>query len=213
MYAQGYLQTQRRHPLGLAAAVAINGGAVAALMLFQPAIGTHVPDIIKIIDIDRVIDEPPPIPLPPPVEHKTVVKRVDRIVEAPPSSGGETLASNTDDAFPIRAGGGEAIVTPPPIHEPVTVKAGWSSRYAGDLQPPYPPAMQRMAIEGAVKVRILVGADGRAKDIVAVSSDNDAFFAATRAWGLRHWRFTPETRDGEPVEAWLTTTVRFRLER
>ena len=71
--------------------------------------------------------------------------------------------------------------------------------------------MQRLGIEGSVTVRVLVGSDGRPLRIEAVKVDQDSFLTATRDWAMKHWRFAPATRDGEPYEEWRTMTVRFTM--
>ncbi len=59
---------------------------------------------------------------------------------------------------------------------------------------------------------MLIGTDGRVKRAERVSAASDAFWAATERRALDKWRFRPATRDGVPVEAWRTMTVRFELE-
>jgi periplasmic protein TonB len=48
--------------------------------------------------------------------------------------------------------------------------------------------------------------------IEMVRTDQDAFFAATREWGMKNWRFKPATRDGAPFQEWRTMTVRFEMD-
>ncbi len=61
-------------------------------------------------------------------------------------------------------------------------------------------------------MRVLVGADGRVRQVERVSATSDAFFMATESQALRRWRFKPGTRDGVAQEAWRVMTVTFRLE-
>jgi protein TonB len=61
-------------------------------------------------------------------------------------------------------------------------------------------------------VRVLIGTDGRVKEVQQISAASTAFFEATRKQALTKWRFTPGTRDGAPVEAWRTMAVRFELD-
>ena len=84
-------------------------------------------------------------------------------------------------------------------------------RYADAFQPDYPASEQRMGNDGKVTVRVLIGTDGRVKQIERVSATSDAFFRATETQALRRWRFRPGTRDGVPQEAWRTMTVTFVL--
>jgi protein TonB len=63
-----------------------------------------------------------------------------------------------------------------------------------------------------VTVRIVIGADGRVKQVEKLKATSDAFFRATEQQALRHWRYKPATLDGKPVESRTTVTVRFRLD-
>jgi protein TonB len=66
-----------------------------------------------------------------------------------------------------------------------------------------------MGNPGKVTVRVLIGTDGRVKQVEPVTATSDAFFRATRDQALRRWRFRPGTRDGVPQEAWRTMSVTF----
>ena len=68
--------------------------------------------------------------------------------------------------------------------------------------------MIRAEMEGFATVRVLIGTDGRVKQVEA---SDTAFLDATRKQALSKWRFLPATRDGEPVESWREMTVRFQL--
>ncbi|MEY2926650.1 MAG: hypothetical protein RL367_1127, partial [Pseudomonadota bacterium] len=99
----------------------------------------------------------------------------------------------------------------PPAPSPILTSARVDARYASTLQPEYPAAMVRQEIEGVAKVKVLIGVDGRVKDIVNLGSDNQAFFDATSKQALSKWRFKPATRDGVAVESWSVQTVKFQM--
>ena len=61
------------------------------------------------------------------------------------------------------------------------------------------------------RVTVLVGTDGRVKDIQLIESPHEDFWSATRKQALRKWRFTPATKDGKPVESWMTLKVLFQI--
>ena len=112
----------------------------------------------------------------------------------------------SDPVFSDPGFGEEAVPLPP---EPVRIAARIDPR--SELQPPYPASEERAANEGSVKVRLLVGADGRVKAVEQLSATSDAFWRATEKQALRHWRFKPATVDGKPVESRLVLTVHFQL--
>ncbi|MBA3898269.1 MAG: energy transducer TonB [Sphingomonadaceae bacterium] len=218
MAASGYLQQKPRSPGALAIVLALHAGVLTAVFLAHEELGPRINGSFPRRDYPpaRIVD-PPPIPQPLP-HPRGARERIDKPLT--PSAGSEDTTTAT---FPLQGGGSGAatsdgegtIVEPPfvPPAAPVIAEPRLDPRFARDVQPPYPPTMQRQEVEGSVTVRVLVGADGRVLRIEAVSIDRDAFLNATRDWALRHWRFTPGTRDGVPVEAWRTMTVRFRLER
>ena len=98
-----------------------------------------------------------------------------------------------------------------PITEPVFVQPKLNTRYAGQFQPRYPAGLLRLEEEGVVSVKVLVGTNGRAKDIKLLSTPHPDFWESTRKHALRKWRFTPATEDGKPVESWITLKVKFEI--
>jgi protein TonB len=102
----------------------------------------------------------------------------------------------------------EAIKITP---DPVIVGARLNTRYAEQFQPAYPPGQLRLEQEAEVSVRVLVGSDGRVKQIELIDSPQVDFWSATRKQALKKWRFTPATKDGKPFESWMTLKVRFEI--
>ena len=112
-------------------------------------------------------------------------------------------SSGTGDGIPF-----EAIRI---AADPVIVGARLDSRYADRFQPAYPVGQLRLEREAEVSVRVLVGSDGRVKQIELIDSPHEDFWNATRKQALKSWRFTPATRDGKPFESWMTLKVRFEI--
>lgn len=221
MQAEGFLTRRERHPVALGTAVAINAAAVAALLLVK---GDYVPVPPRIIDIINIpIEEPPPpepAPIPPKAETPVappvpipdpVVPIVDPI--EPP------IITARIDPYPIPVttglaggGGGQGVAKADPA-PPVLVAARVDPRYKRLLQPPYPPRLQRLEIEGRVVVKVLIGTDGRVKDVRIVYADDDGFADVTERQARDKWRFEPATRDGQPVESWKELVLRFEIAR
>ena len=95
--------------------------------------------------------------------------------------------------------------------DPVIVSPRLNSRYADQFQPVYPPGQLRLEREAEVSVRVLVGTDGRVKQIELIDSPHSDFWSATRKQALNKWRFTPATRDGKPFASWMALKVRFQI--
>ncbi|MCW4462252.1 TonB family protein [Sphingomonas sp. BT-65] len=220
MYADRYHSTASR-PAGAGAALLISGAMILGLYYAGPTI---MPGSITTVLTGRNIPLPeptPPKPKPQPPAEQAIKSRTtppitqpDPRVVLPPTG---PAIGTTPDPGPVTfdppgdPGPASGGITVDPPRAPVLVSAAVDPRYADALQPPYPPSAIRGGIEGSVKVRALIGVDGRVKVIEVVKSPNDVLADATRRHALARWRFKPATRDGIPVEGWKTMTMRFQI--
>ena len=102
------------------------------------------------------------------------------------------------------------IITPPKakaVFTPPTMDARFASRF----QPEYPGTMRRLELSGTVRIRVLVGTDGRVIKAERISATQDDFWDATKKQALTQWRFRPATKGDTKVEAWFTIDVKFEL--
>ena len=159
------------------------------------------------LKVDKPIDEPetPPIFAPKPEIE----------ILQPPKPGPTVTESETGTTI-LNGGGGDdggtgTIRQLPEPPMPVFKAALRDPRFARDLQPDYPVGKLRLEIEGSATVRVLVGTDGRVRQVQVVRASDADFAKATERQALRSWRFKPATRDGVPVEDWQTLTVRFDI--
>lgn len=208
MHSGGYLDRSVTHasPSRLAIVIAFHGAAIAALMLAKPDVIPHVD--WKTLTVDNIEAEklpPPEAGLPPP-------KRAEKSNIDQPESVVATNNNNSGTAFPPSLPDKDSTIIPmlPPQTAPVMVEARFLKGV--EVQPDYPSSLARQEIEGVVTVRVLIGTDGRVKEVQQVSATDPEFFVATKRQALRHWRFTPATRDGVAIESWREMTVRFKLE-
>lgn len=219
MTADGFLNQKQRHPAAMAAAIAINAAAVAAVMLAKSGyVVVPHPGAIPIIDI---FDPPPPDPVVP-IEPPKAQQPKDPVFVPPPRvpSGKEAQGDpiETTRVLPPGSGVGSSegtstAVTPKadPTPLPVLTEPMPLAGAVRDFQPPYPPQLLRTGIEGTAVVRVLVGTNGRVKQVAIISADDPLFGDATERQALRKWRFKPATRDGVAVESWKQMTVRFEI--
>ena len=219
MYADRFTGGRRFNPAGLLAAVGINAGVVAALMIAAPYVARAPDDTLETTNVP-LPPPPEPIDIKPPQPRTSAARperidTVDPVIPRPADDGPIVFADPlppvpgpTGTATGTGDGTGTAI-DPPAPPAPVIVAPGLDPRYAGDLQPDYPAAERRMGNPGKVTVRVLIGPDGRVKQVEPVSATSDAFFRATRDQALRRWRFRPGTRDGVAQAAWRTMSVTF----
>ncbi len=75
--------------------------------------------------------------------------------------------------------------------------------------PEYPKKARDKHRQGTVALRIVVGVNGLPSDIAVTRSlSHDFDKAAVDA--VKKWKFSPATKDGEPVSAYITIEVSFR---
>jgi len=216
------MYADRRHskfdPGSMGLALALNGTIVIGLIAFA------APHFVPRVDHPLIVEPialkppPPPVDVPPPPEAHEEAKlpppsAVDIVEPLVPTTAPDSPVFPPEPPTPpaptggIGTGGGvEPIKLPPVVIGPVR-----DPRYAANFQPEYPAIERRLGHEGRVVVKVLVGVDGRVKQVQKVSAASDEFFAVTERRALDKWRFKPGTRDGVPIEAWQTVSLSFVL--
>lgn len=103
--------------------------------------------------------------------------------------------------------------TPQPPAPPSGVAATPARQLSGQItSDDYPAAAIRAEQQGTVRIRFVVGADGRASACeVAESSGSAALDSASCQLTVRRFRFRPATRDGVPVQSMATRSITWRL--
>lgn len=79
------------------------------------------------------------------------------------------------------------------------------------VEPDYPPEAEFKRLEGDVIFRIIIGKDGRVKEIHLRRGSPGLVGAAAKA--LSKWRYDTIKFNGEPVEVETFATLGFRLAR
>lgn len=205
-------------PGSMALALTLTVGPLAALVM-----GLQITQVIRQPRDIGIFDVAPDVPPPPdPKPQPKSPASANEIVYTPPLTPPPVPPINptptTSDPTPFTPGpvigtnpDPTPAVIPTPVAKPVMVDAFIDPRYQNLLQPPYPPEEQRAGNSGRVVLRVLVGTDGRVKQVEKVSAASDAFFAAAQRQALGKWRFKPATQDGVPIEQWKTMSLRFVL--
>jgi periplasmic protein TonB len=221
MYADRYSNQNRLKPGSMALAIGMTALPIVGLVLSTAADKIH-----------RLVDPPietTNIPLPPnppplqpkikpqpdaktPLQEKVFAKPPEIDITPPPEQTTYTDVYWRDPAAtPNGTIDGGGTVIDPPKPPPVIIDSLYDQRYVNALQPPYPPGEIRAGNEGRVVLRVLIGTDGRVKQVERVSATSDAFFAAAERQALTKWRFKPATRDGVPIEQWKQMSLRFTI--
>ncbi len=220
MYADRPNRTGGFNPGSLGVALAVNGVVIGALFFAAPHVLPFVPDT-PLITYVPYTPPPPPEPTPP---ADPLIRQQPRPAPRPdapipqvptPTDTGFTVVPDPIPYTPpigVEGTGTGTVAVDPPKQPPLFVQPGIDPRYAADFQPSYPSEERRAEREGRVVVRVLVGIDGRVKQVERVSATTDAFYRATLDRALAKWRFKPATRDGVPVEAWRSMALTFVLQ-
>ncbi len=80
-------------------------------------------------------------------------------------------------------------------------------------KPVYPYRASQRNIEGEVRIKLLVRADGSVGDVIVLSSRPKGVFEEAVLAAAAGWKFQPGTIEGRAVPAWVATTVRMVLDR
>ncbi len=80
------------------------------------------------------------------------------------------------------------------------------------IPPVYPLRAKRMGIEGWVRVKFLVRRDGTIARAEILEAAPAKLFDSSVRRCVTGWRFRPGTVDGEPVDVWAETVIRFKLD-
>lgn len=78
--------------------------------------------------------------------------------------------------------------------------------------PIYPYKAQQRDIEGYVRVKFLVRADGTVSEVSVLDDQPKGLFGDAVLKAVPLWRFQPGVIDGQSVPSWVITTIRFTLD-
>jgi protein TonB len=84
-------------------------------------------------------------------------------------------------------------------------------RPAEQVPPRYPPRARAEGVTGHVKLRLLVGQDGRVVEARVLDSTPRGIFDASAISAVRQWRYSPARYRGQPVKMWAEMVMRFNL--
>lgn len=107
-----------------------------------------------------------------------------------------------------------AAPSPPVAAPPAPVQATqprFDADYLDNPKPPYPPLSRRMGEQGRVVLRVHVGADGSAGEVLLHSSSGSPRLDESALQTVRRWKFVPARRGTEPLAAWVLVPIAFKL--
>lgn len=77
--------------------------------------------------------------------------------------------------------------------------------------PAYPAQAQRDEIEGTVRLKLLIGADGRVAEVMVLHSSGHRLLDQAALSAARAWVLEPAQKNDTPTPAWAEVEVPFRL--
>ncbi len=101
-----------------------------------------------------------------------------------------------------------AAVAPPPMPSRISVGGNvQSAMLLHQVTPTYPPLAKTWRIAGTVKMKAVIGTDGRVKDLAVVSGP--ALLVKSVEEAVRQWVYKPTLLNGTPVEVETEISVNF----
>ena len=85
--------------------------------------------------------------------------------------------------------------------------------YLSNPKPEYPWSLRRRGVEGSVRLRVNVSADGLPTDVIVVRSSGFDEMDRAALEAVKAWRFQPARRSGQAVAALAEVPIVFRLSR
>ncbi|MDD2746926.1 MAG: TonB family protein [Acidithiobacillus ferrooxidans] len=172
----------------------------------------HPPALRTTASIPRKpVPTPPKLSPRPPREAKVPV----RTPHSAPSALAVTAAPSTISRMPAPVTSAAATpaipALPPSPPAPAAETRPSIPAYAHNPAPEYPQSARWDGEEGTVLLRVLVNVSGLPKKITVVRSSGYTSLDRAAEKAVRHWRFTPGTRDGKPVAMQVEVPIRFRL--
>ena len=125
------------------------------------------------------------------------------------------LAFTVDTIGPIA--GDEAAVTPPADAKPsaplgLSGPSASQARLTKKAVPVYPEEAKAEHISGTVVLAVMVGSDGKVRDLRVVGSPSPSLTKSSLEC-ISNWQYTPYLADGQPLEVNTLVTVIYALSR
>jgi TonB family protein len=105
---------------------------------------------------------------------------------------------------------GAGTATSPGSQDEAAIKVDTRPIPINRPRPNYTDLARNNRVQGVVRVRALIGADGTVKDVRFLSHLPDGLDEEA-AKAVLHMRFKPATKAGQPVAFWVTLEVEFNL--
>jgi protein TonB len=205
----------RLRQLSLAVAVLVH---VAILCVHWPTFATEArtaddeEPVILVLQNVRFQQPPPEAPLPP-------QPRTRRVPVPDPTPDEPEPLRQPAPPEPMQVDLDATILASPPVPPPPAEPSG-PLRVGGTVdrpqrihfvQPRYTEPAMKVRLEGIVVLECVIDRQGSVRDITVLRGLSMGLTEAA-VDAVRHWRYTPTTLDGVPVDIVMTVTVRFSVD-
>jgi protein TonB len=127
------------------------------------------------------------------------------LAPAPPS---EEIPAPTEPGKSIPSPGGSQTGSPKSTE---TIRQPAVPLYSRNPPPPYPRIAKARGYQGRTLLKVLVGPDGRVKEITVAASSGYAVLDEAAVKAVRQWLFEPARQGLEPLAMWVTVPIRFQI--
>jgi protein TonB len=101
-------------------------------------------------------------------------------------------------------------VAPEPEHEAVITKAGYGGCRSALNR--YPSSAREQGLEGTVKIKVRVLADGSVANASVIKSSGESILDESALENVRDCEFEPAQKDGVPMASTVVIPIRFKLD-
>ncbi|HEX6722596.1 MAG TPA: energy transducer TonB [Burkholderiaceae bacterium] len=191
------------------------GWALMQLDMVRNAVAEAAPLFVDLL----APPAPPPPPRPPPVVRKQPPKPPPIIAAAPspspepPAFVAPPVPEPTPPPVMVAPEPPPPPPAPPPPPPQPKVIPATAVRYVNPPAPVYPAQSQRLREAGLVLLRVEIGVDGRARQVLVARSSGFARLDDAAASAVRAARFAPHTENGTALVVWTQVPIEFELER
>jgi protein TonB len=125
---------------------------------------------------------------------------------------GNTVATDPANRGPLKPGKPAPPAPPPPPPPPPPVRLRDKPRVLQEVRVPYPAKARALGVEGTVRLKVLVGPDGRVQQARVLEGPGFGLDEAARQ-ALFRFRFQPAVgTDGRPMAHWITYRYTFQID-
>jgi protein TonB len=216
-----YGQSRRPNPFAAAASILVAAGAFASFLFIGGHHDRHHHREHRLTVMELVDLQPPPPPPPPPPPARVQAKQETPPEIVSPPAIVQTVAPPSPVITALKPAPALIGAGTSEVHAPVSVPAPPSQETAnvGDLSarmisatpPSYPLDSRRSMEQGTVVLAVMLGVDGRVASVSVSKSSGSSRLDHAALNAVKHWRWAPMVRNGNPVLVQGLVTIPFVL--